>query len=86
MSSTILSLVVSVAFKLLDFWVKKNQKDKEMVESYYEFLKQVDKAGAAKVANYMSAENVLKDKQDELRKRLEDEANVQAKEDPTNSK
>lgn len=67
----IINTLAPIAFKLLDIWLQKNAKDKEMINSYYEFLRQVDKSGAAKVANYLAAEDALKKKQDELKKELE---------------
>lgn len=71
MWSSILSLVAQPLFYLLDWWMKKQNKDKEMTESYYNFLKQVDKSGATKVKNYLTAEEALKAKQEELKKELD---------------
>lgn len=58
-----------LALSVLDLWVRKNKKDSEMVQSYYTFLKQVDKNGALKVSNYLAAEELLKQTQDELKKK-----------------
>lgn len=62
-----------VIFFGLDLWFKKVQKDEQMTASYYEFLRQVDRSGASKVASYMAAEDALKAKQDELRAKLDAE-------------
>ena len=56
--------LAQLAFWVLDKWIKKHEKDKEMVESYYKFLAMAKCNGELKVANYLA---VL-----EARKRLRD--------------
>lgn len=70
MWGSIIEAVLPAAFWLINRWMKAKDKEDAMVKSYYEFLSQVDKSGAAKVANYLSAEQALKAKQDELTKEL----------------
>lgn len=65
-----INFVAQLALSVLDLWLKKNAKNKDMVESYYNFLKQVDKAGALKVANYLASEDALKAKQEQLKNEL----------------
>lgn len=75
--SSILSSVIGLAFplilKALDVWMKTKDKNKAMTESYYNFLKQIDAAGAAKVTQYLAAEDALEAKQEELKKEIIEE-------------
>lgn len=70
MIESIFSVLAKSGLWFLDMWIKRNTKNKDMVDSYYNFLKQVDQAGALKVANYLLAEDALKAKQEELKKEL----------------
>lgn len=66
-----INFFAQLALSVLDLWLKKNAKNKEMVESYYNFLKQVDKNGALKVSNYLASEELLKQTQEQLKNNLE---------------
>lgn len=70
----ILEMLFPLILKALDVWIKTKDKEKAMVDSYYNFLQQIDQAGAAKVSQYLAAEDALKAKQNELRKELEEAA------------
>lgn len=67
----LIPFISKILFPLIDAWVKKNDKDGKMLESYYSFLKEVDKSGAAKVQNYLQSEDALLKKQNELKQQLE---------------
>jgi len=73
--TAILPFVGKLLLSSLDWWIKKQKHDQEMLKSYHEFLKQIDKAGLANVANYLAAEDALKAKQEEIRKRLRKKKN-----------
>ena len=74
--TSVLGGVVQVLFPMilkgLDIWMQTKNKNKAMTESYYSFLQQIDAAGAAKVSQYLASEDALAEKQDELRKQLEE--------------
>lgn len=67
----LLEMILPFIFKFLDLWLQKNAKNKAMVDSYYNFLQQIDSAGAANVRQYLASEDALKTKQEELKKELE---------------
>lgn len=71
MIATILEIFLPMALKALDLWIQKSAKNKEMIDSYYNFLKQIDQSGALNVKQYLSSEEALKQKQEELRKEIE---------------
>lgn len=62
-----ITFIAQIALQALNLWMTKNAKDKAMIESYYAFLKQLDISGDLKVKQYLSAEESLIKKQNELK-------------------
>lgn len=65
------NIIFKIGLAFIGAYMKRKARDEKMTESYFNFLKQVDHAGLANVANYMAAESGLKAKQKEIRERLE---------------
>ena len=60
---------------MIDIWVRNSQKQEDIKKSYYAFLDAVDKSGAAKVANHISAVRAKDAEVDRLLKEIEMEKN-----------
>ena len=84
---TILGFVTAVlpaVLKMVGWVLDKKKADKEMLDSWYTFLKMADKKGMMKVANLLSSEESLDTLKERIRKRQENGQNQTGDVDPSN--
>lgn len=72
---SVFSFFAPLLLRMVDIWVRNSQKQEDIKKSYYAFLDAVDKSGAAKVANHISAVRAKDAEVDRLLKEIEMEKN-----------
>lgn len=65
--------ILTVLLQIVAFFVDRSALEAKGKKKFYEFIEEVDEAGAARVANLIAVEDALKKKQQEIRDRLEKE-------------
>lgn len=67
MMEVLVSLLLNLIVPVISWIINKRAVSEDMHKAYYEFLKQVDKNGLAKVANYMSVERAAEDIENKIK-------------------